>query len=161
MLIAKLDRLGRNVAFVSALLESNVDIKAVDMPHVDKVILHIMAAIAQYEREQISKKTKAALQAAKRRGVELGFHGKHVLSKVNKIKAQQFALTMQPLLVQLQNNGVKTVKAITSELNKAQVPTYYSNGKRWHISTVHNVLQLISNETANDNKAPINLNTAL
>src|SRR5687768_14031320 len=72
LLIAKLDRLGRNVAFISALMESQASFIAVDMPSANKLMLHIVAAFAQYEREQISIRTKETLAAAKRRDVKLG-----------------------------------------------------------------------------------------
>ncbi|MEZ5584447.1 MAG: recombinase family protein [Candidatus Competibacteraceae bacterium] len=68
LVIAKLDRLARNVYFISGLLESGVDFVAVDMPEADKLTIHILAAVAEHEREMISQRTKAALQAAKARG---------------------------------------------------------------------------------------------
>lgn len=72
LVIAKLDRLGRNVAFISALMESRVEFTAVDSPHANKLTLHILSAIAEHEAEMISARTKAALAAAKARGVKLG-----------------------------------------------------------------------------------------
>jgi DNA invertase Pin-like site-specific DNA recombinase len=72
LLIAKLDRLGRNVAFISALMESKVDFVACDIPFANKLTLHILSAIAEHEAEMISARTKAALAAAKARGVKLG-----------------------------------------------------------------------------------------
>lgn len=72
LLIAKLDRLARNVAFVSALMESNVRFVAVDMPEVDNLTIHVMAAVAEREAALISARTKAALGAVKARGVRLG-----------------------------------------------------------------------------------------
>lgn len=72
LLIAKLDRLARNVAFVSNLMESGVEFLAVDMPQANKFTSHILAAVAEYEAEMISKRTKAALESAKARGVRLG-----------------------------------------------------------------------------------------
>lgn len=72
LLIAKLDRLARNVAFISALMESGVDFVAVDMPEADKLTLHVMAAVAEREAELISTRTKAALAARKARGLPLG-----------------------------------------------------------------------------------------
>jgi DNA invertase Pin-like site-specific DNA recombinase len=70
--IAKLDRLGRNVAFISALMESGADFVCCDNPHANRLMLHMLAAFAEHEREQISQRTKAALAAAKVRGVKLG-----------------------------------------------------------------------------------------
>jgi DNA invertase Pin-like site-specific DNA recombinase len=72
LVIAKLDRLSRNLAFIAALMESGAEFVAVDMPHATKLTIHILAAVAQHEREMISERTKAALQAAKKRGQRLG-----------------------------------------------------------------------------------------
>lgn len=72
LVIAKLDRLARNVAFIANLMEAGTDFVAVDMPEANKLVLHIMAAMAQHEREAISARTKAALAAAKARGTKLG-----------------------------------------------------------------------------------------
>jgi DNA invertase Pin-like site-specific DNA recombinase len=70
--IAKLDRLARNVHFISGLLESKTDFVAVDMPFANRLTIHILAAVAEHEREQISARTKAALAQAKLRGTKLG-----------------------------------------------------------------------------------------
>lgn len=72
LLIAKLDRLSRNVAFIANLMESGVDFIAGDMPTANKFTLHIFAALAEQEREMISKRTREALWALKERGVRLG-----------------------------------------------------------------------------------------
>jgi DNA invertase Pin-like site-specific DNA recombinase len=72
LVIARLDRLARNVAFISNLMESRVDFVAVDMPEANRLTIHILAAVAEHEREMISKRTKAALQVAKMRGIRLG-----------------------------------------------------------------------------------------
>lgn len=72
LLIAKLDRLSRNLTFISQLMDAKVKFKCCDMPEADNFTIHIFAALAQKEREQISNRTKVALQALKERGVKLG-----------------------------------------------------------------------------------------
>jgi DNA invertase Pin-like site-specific DNA recombinase len=72
LLIARLDRLARNVAFIANLMDSDVEFVAVDMPHANRLTIHILAAVAEHEREMISQRTKAALAAAKARGKKLG-----------------------------------------------------------------------------------------
>lgn len=141
LLIAKLDRLGRNVLFISTLMESKVEFVAVDNPSANKFIVHIMAAFAEHERDLISARTKAALRAAKSRGVELGANGKHVLSKRNREASKAFAEKMKPVVETLQKEGFKTVREITAELNRRNVPTYHKQGRRWHLATVHKILK--------------------
>lgn len=72
LVIAKLDRLSRNLAFIATLMDSGVEFIAVDNPHANKLTIHILAAVAQHEREIISARTSAALHAAKARGKRLG-----------------------------------------------------------------------------------------
>src|SRR6266446_8406881 len=72
LIIAKLDRLARNVAFVSALMDAGVEFEAVDFPQANRLTIHIMAAVAEHEAKAISERTKAALASARRRGVKLG-----------------------------------------------------------------------------------------
>src|SRR5829696_7670224 len=72
LIVAKLDRLARNVAFISALMESGVDFVAADMPMANRLTVHVLAAVAEHEAAMISARTKAALQAAKARGQKLG-----------------------------------------------------------------------------------------
>lgn len=143
LLIAKLDRLGRNVAFISALMEAGVDFKAVDNPHAGKLIVHIMAAFAEHEHDVISERTIDALRAAKKKGVELGKNGRYVLSAYNKQQADHFASTILPIINGLQANGITTVRAITQELNRLSIPTFRHNG-RWHISSVHKLMHRLT-----------------
>jgi DNA invertase Pin-like site-specific DNA recombinase len=143
LLIAKLDRLGRNVAFISKLMESDIDFVAVDNPFANKLIVHIMAAFAEYERDQISSRTRDALQAAKRRGVELGKHGKNILSKYNREASDDFALKMKPLIEKLYTEGFDSVREITAILNEREVRTFSGNGTHWHVNTVHRLLKRI------------------
>jgi DNA invertase Pin-like site-specific DNA recombinase len=97
LVIAKLDRLSRNVHFISGLMDAGVEFVACDMPHANKLTIHILAAVAEHEREAISARTTAALQAAKARGVKLGgpkLAAARVLgAKANKANADQFAAT--------------------------------------------------------------------
>src|SRR5919206_2545467 len=72
LLVAKLDRLARNVAFVSTLMESGVEFVAADFPQANRLTIHILAAVAEHEARMISERTKAALGAAKARGKQLG-----------------------------------------------------------------------------------------
>ena len=151
LVVAKLDRLSRNVAFLSALMESKVDFICCDNPHATKFTIHILAAVAEFEREQISKRTKDALAAAKRRGVELGktMKGKNGLRARQIKRADAFALKMKPIINELKSDGFKTLMAISEELNRRKVPTYWSEkdaatGKeRWHIPTVHRLVKRI------------------
>lgn len=143
LLIAKLDRLGRNVAFISKLMESDVDFVAVDNPNANKLIVHIMAAFAEYERDQISKRTKEALAAAKKRGIKLGVNGRDILSKKNRQAAIDFAMNMKPVIDNLKGQGYTTIRDITEGLNKKQIETYTGQQAKWHINTVHTLLKRI------------------
>ena len=83
LIVAKLDRLARNVAFLSQLLESDVDIVFCDFPQANKMVLHILAAISQYEAELIATRTKQALAAKKAKGCTLG-NPEHLIGKLDK-----------------------------------------------------------------------------
>src|SRR6266576_3348268 len=77
LVIAKLDRLARNVAFVSNLMDAGVEFEAVDFPTANRLTIHILAAVAEHEARMISERTRAALGAAKERGRSLGgFRGR-------------------------------------------------------------------------------------
>lgn len=148
LIIAKLDRLGRSVAFIAALMESNVKFVAADNPNANELMLHIMAAFAQYEREQISIRTKEALAAARRRGVKLGEQGK-ILSKRNRYRAEQFAQHMKPIIDKLIAEGITSVRKIAVELNKRKIPAF-RKGTRWHRTSVHNLLKRLSKQSESE-----------
>src|SRR2546421_2783287 len=91
LVIAKLDRLSRNLAFIATLMESGVEFVAVDNPHANKLTVHILAAVAQHEREMISERTTAALQAAKARGVRLGNPNLSKAAAIGRARLQEGA----------------------------------------------------------------------
>jgi DNA invertase Pin-like site-specific DNA recombinase len=136
LVIAKLDRLARNVAFVSRLMESKVKFVIVEMPDANKFTIHIIAAVAEHEAEQISERTKAALAAAKARGVKLG------RSDENKAASMDFARSIAPIVQEIQTHGCTSVRQLCSALNMAHIPTFRGTGE-WHIPTVHKLLRQI------------------
>ncbi|MGD1892642.1 MAG: recombinase family protein [Cyclobacteriaceae bacterium] len=138
LIVARLDRLGRDVEQIAGIVKSKVDIIVTDNPHANRFTIHILAAVAEEQRQRISEATKAALQAAKQRGVVLGKHGK-VLSVVNRKAAQDFAHQLSPVLRRLERRGITSVRAISKELNRKGVPTFHEGGK-WHPSTVHTLM---------------------
>lgn len=133
LLIAKLDRLARNVAFIANLMESATDFVAVDMPHASRLVLHVMAAFAEHEREMIRDRTKAALAAAKARGVRLGINGAR-LAAANHAEAVAWAATIEEHVRAARASGAKTLTAIAAYLNTHSIPS--REGKRWHPSNV-------------------------
>ncbi|MCE7061975.1 recombinase family protein [Dyadobacter sp. CY343] len=141
LILAKLDRLVRNVAFIANLMESKVEFLAVDNPHANPLMVHLLAAFAEHERKQISTRTKEALQTAKRRGVLLGKHGREIESKKNSKAADQFAETMQPIINELKTEGFITVRGISDELNRRGVETFRNGSEQSHRTTVHRLLK--------------------
>lgn len=138
LIIAKLDRLARNVHFISGLMEAGIEFVAVDNPNANKLMLHMLAAFAEHEREMISKRTKEALAAAKERGVKLGRHGAEVLSKRNREASLAYYAEIAPKIRELQASGHHTTRALCDALNASAIPTMRGIGK-WHIPQVHKV----------------------
>jgi DNA invertase Pin-like site-specific DNA recombinase len=145
LVIAKLDRLSRNVAFISTLMEADVAFKIVDNPHAEEFVLHVLAAVAQKERKDISKRTSAALASAKQRGVELGKHGRYVLSRQNQFRAEMFAFAMTGVIEELKSKGIQSIRAITNELNRKNIPSY--RNQKWHRNTVHQLIKRINEQS--------------
>ena len=133
LLIAKLDRLARNVAFISSLMEARTEFVAVDAPYANKLMIHLLAAFAEHEREQISARTKAALAAAKARGVKLGVHGR-ILADQAIADAISFC---QPLEIDVRDIiacGASNLREIAAGLNARGIPAR-QGGQWWPSNT--------------------------
>jgi DNA invertase Pin-like site-specific DNA recombinase len=133
LVIAKLDRLSRNLAFIAALMDSSVEFVAVDNPHATRLTLHILAAVAEHEREMIAQRTKAALQAAKARGIRLGSNGADRLALVYRAEAVDRARQLAPILSELRGAGM-SARQMAAELTARRVAT--PNGGRWHPQSI-------------------------
>lgn len=138
LLIAKLDRLARNVHFISGLLESGVSFVAADQPTKDRFMLHVQAAFAEEEARRISLRTKEALAAAKRRGVVIGATGR-VLAQKHKHNALLSAEAFRAQFQLLSQEGARTTADFRDRLNERQVSG--PGGGRWHLPNTYRVLQ--------------------
>src|SRR3982074_2302168 len=127
------DRLSRNLAFIAALMEAGVEFLAVDNPHANKLTVHILAAVAQHEREMTSARPHAALQAAKARGVKLGNPKRSEAAAIGRARLQEVArerdANMLPVIRELQAAGAISHNAIAGKLNARNVPT--ARGRKW------------------------------
>lgn len=136
LIIAKLDRLARNVHFISGLMETGVEFAVADMPNADRFQLHLFAALAEKEAEVISQRTKAALAAAKDRGTELGRHGK-VLAARNQAEAMDRLEPIAADLLALKAEGL-SVRKMVEALNARAIPS--PAGGKWHPASLHKAL---------------------
>lgn len=152
LVIAKLDRLSRNAAFLLTLRDSGAKFIAADMPDANDLTVGIMALVAQQEREAISKRTREALAAAKVRGVRLGNpngaaalrragKGNRAARKAIKAKADQHAADLAPVIEALQAEGITSLGCIAEELNQRGMLA--PRGGQWHKSSVKNLLARI------------------
>ena len=140
LVIAKLDRLARNVHFISGLIEQRVPIVAADMPDADITMLHIYAAMAEREARVIGERTRAALAAAKARGTILGANGRELATR-NKAEALSRLEPVADLLQAMQASGF-SVRRIVEQLNGDGVAS--PGGGRWHVASVHRALKRLS-----------------
>jgi DNA invertase Pin-like site-specific DNA recombinase len=151
LIIAKIDRLARNVAFVSNLMEAGVEFVAVDLPGANKFTVHVMAAMAEQEREAISKRVTEALRAAKARGVKLG--NPHGLPEgawrdgvamsliVRKKKAAEHASRVYDVIKQCRDEGL-SLRAVAQRLTEEKKLTPRGKGV-WMAATVKSVIDTI------------------
>ncbi|MDE8347838.1 MAG: recombinase family protein, partial [Acidocella sp.] len=139
LVIAKLDRLARSVAFISNLMKSGVEFVAVDMPQANRLTLHILAAVAEHERDMISQRTRAALVAAKARGTRLGNPRPNTLSASASASAQAaaFRASIAPLIFSLADEG-HTLRSMANELNQRGIRS--AQNKLWHAASVRAIL---------------------
>ena len=149
LIVAKLDRLSRNVAFTSKLLESDVEITFCDFPQANRLILHIISSIAEYEANLISQRTRQSLKAKKERGVKLG-KSENLMNKhdeaiahsnqTNRIKAQNNANNMRAvaLLRSMTKEGL-TISQMTKQLNEQGFVS--SKGCKFQIVQVQRLIQ--------------------
>jgi len=153
LVVAKLDRLSRNVAFLATLQDSGVKFVAADMPEANELTIHIMAAVAQAERKAISKRTKEALAAAKARGQRLGNpNGAAALRRAAKgsgagtaaaqRNADVHAARLRPIVERMRGGGLTSLGALAGALNAEGMVT--PRGGRWHASSVRNLLARLS-----------------
>ena len=148
LVVAKLDRLSRNAAFLLTLRDSGVEFIAVDMPDANRMTVGVMAMVAEYEADAISARTKAALAAAKRRGVKLGNpahldrkarrKGTAASAAVRSAAAQQRAADLAPIIADLRRDGAISLRDLAGGLNQRGIPT--SRGAEWTAAQVQRLL---------------------
>jgi DNA invertase Pin-like site-specific DNA recombinase len=141
--VAKLDRLSRDVHFISGLMAHRVSFLVADLgPEVDPFVLHLYAALAEKERALIAGRTKSALAAAKAKGVKLGNPNIEAAQEAAvaavKAEADRAASNVLPIIAEIRKSGATTLRAIADALNARGVPT--PRGGKWHAMSVRNVL---------------------
>jgi DNA invertase Pin-like site-specific DNA recombinase len=145
LVIAKLDRLSRNVAFLANLMNSSVEFVACDNPHATRFTTHILAAVAEHEREMISQRTKVALRAAKARGEALGGDRGYRPNAASAERARQarskaadtFAAGVGPIIREMRETGC-SLRQVAGKLAERGIRT--SRGGGWTADAVRQVL---------------------
>jgi len=146
LIIAKLDRLSRNVAFIANLMDSGIDFVACDNPYATRLTIHILAAIAEHEREMISRRTKEALAAAKAKGVVLGgARGTIITDRMRRASvavrqqaSMAYLTSVMPTISYLRANG-HSLGATARKLNNMHI--YTVRGGQWTATAVKRVLE--------------------
>jgi DNA invertase Pin-like site-specific DNA recombinase len=153
LVIAKLDRLARNVAFISNLMESKIEFTAVDFPSANRLTIHILAAVAEHEAQMIRERTKAALAAARARGVRLGGNrgnlpevsrtGALASAKARHANTLRVASDLKPILNDLAGRGL-SIRGIGRELDAMGIRP--SRGGCWGPSQVHRIIRMAATQ---------------
>lgn len=149
LVIAKLDRLSRNAAFLLTLRDSGVDFIAADVPDACRLTVGILAMVAEQERDAIADRTRKALAAAKARGTRLGNpngaaairragKGNAASVAVQKAAADQLAANLATTIADLKAEGRTSLPAIAAGLNERHIKT--ARGGQWHPSSVRNLM---------------------
>jgi DNA invertase Pin-like site-specific DNA recombinase len=154
LIVAKLDRLARNVAFISALMEAGAEFVACDMPAVNRLTIHVLAAVAEHEAKMVSERTRAALAAAKARGVILGGardpalyaavlapgrqRGNVASNAARRQKEADHRARVWPVIEAIRGEGITQYKAIAAELSRRGVLT--ARGGKWDATRVRNLI---------------------
>jgi DNA invertase Pin-like site-specific DNA recombinase len=151
LVIAKLDRLARNTRFLLGIVESGIDAAFCDMPEmppgaVGKFMLTQLAAVAELEAGLTSERTKAALAAAKARGVKLGNPDLKRHNDRQRASAQRFARSLTPVVQSIRSQGHSSVRAIRDQLNAMEVAS--PGGGQWHVPSVHRLLKRVDRVAA-------------
>jgi DNA invertase Pin-like site-specific DNA recombinase len=153
VVIAKLDRLSRNAAFLLQLQDSGVKFQAADMPEACHLTVGILALVAQQEREAVSARTKAALAVAKARGTKLGNpNGAAALRRADRgnaaaidaliARADHHAWDLSPVIATLKAEGHSSLPSLARALNEREMRTL--RGGKWHPSSVRNLLHRLN-----------------
>jgi DNA invertase Pin-like site-specific DNA recombinase len=148
LIIAKLDRLARNVHFITGLQESGVDFLACDNPHATKLTIQILAAVAEHEREATSQRTKAALAAARARGVRLGnprltAGDTRRARQARSAAAARYAADLVPYIEAARHAGCRSLGQIASALTARGIATP-AGGREWRPTQVRRILERIA-----------------
>lgn len=142
LVIAKLDRLSRNLNFIATLMESRIEFVAVDMPEASNLTIHIMAAMAEHEREMISERTSAALKAKMKQGWVPNAPSAAIRKKANQArtkKANDHALMVGKEIDQLKELGVTSFTALSAALNRLGIKTV--KGGQFHPASVMRLIE--------------------
>ena len=160
LIIAKLDRLSRDSHFIGSIMKSDVEFIVCDMPTANKFTIHILAAVAEHEREMISNRTKTALQAAKARGTVLGnpknlnaeaaAYGRAMGVTARQHKADDFAAKVLSIVQGLNDQKV-SLHEIARKLNDRAILTARGKAGSWTATGVRNLLNRKTNPKAGQN----------